>query len=134
MIFMSQSQMDKVEQDRLKRKQKKDSDRLTQVEKDYQESRRLTEERKANRVKYVSNNNLPQKDYKYKINFAVLYKGKQIGFHSEKCNDYEEYLMNPLLSLEVMFNYIPIGVEKLSITHSAKDRGACKSLIDQIKC
>ena len=113
MIFMSQAQIDKVEQDRLKRKQKKDSDRLTQIEKDYQESRRLTEERKTNRVKYVSNNNLPQKDYKYKINFAVLYKGKQVGFHSEKCDDYEEYLMNPLLSLEAMFNYIPIGVEKL---------------------
>jgi hypothetical protein len=56
---------------------------------------------------------MPKKEYKYKINFTVLYKGKQVGFHSEKCNDYEEYLMNPLLSLEAMFNYIPIGVEKL---------------------
>ncbi len=113
MIFMSQSQIDKIEQDRLQRKQKKDSDRLSQIELDYQESRRLTEERKANRYKFVSKNNLSQKEYKHKINFAVLYKGKQIGFHSEKCNDYEEYLMNPLLSLEAMFNYIPIGVEKL---------------------
>ena len=113
MIFMSQAQIDKVEQDRLKRKQKKDSDRLTQIEKDYQESRRLTEERKANRTEFVSGKDIPQKDYKYKINFVVLYKGKQVGFHSEKCDDYEEYLMNPLLSLEAMFNYIPIGVEKL---------------------
>ena len=113
MIFMSQAKIDKVEQDRLKRKQKKDSDRLSQIEVDYQESRRLTAERKANRVKFVSKNNLPMKDYKYKINFAVLYKGKQVGLHSEKCNDYEEYLMNPLLSLEAMFNYIPIGVEKI---------------------
>ena len=113
MIFMSQAQTDKVEQDRLKRKQKKDSDRLAQIENDYQESRRLTAERKANRLKFVSKNDILQKEYKYKINFTVLYKGKQVGFHSEKCNDYEEYLMNPLLSLEAMFNYIPIGVEKL---------------------
>ena len=113
MIFMSQAQIDKVEQDRLKRKQKKDSDRLAQIERDYQESRRLTAERKANRTEYVSGNDTPQREYKYKINFAVLYKGKQVGLHSEKCNDYEEYLMNPLLSLEAMFNYIPIGVEKI---------------------
>ena len=113
MIFMSQAQIDKVEQDRLKRKQKKDSDRFAQIEKDYQESRRLTAERKANRTEWVSGKDMPKKEYKYKINFVVLYKGKQIGFHSEKCDDYEEYLMNPLLSLEAMFNYIPIGVERL---------------------
>jgi len=113
MIFMSQTQIDKVEQDRLKRKQNKNSDRLTQIEKDYQESRRLTAERKANRTEFVSGKDIPKKEYKYEINFIVLYKGKQVGFHSEKCDDYEEYLMNPLLSLEGMFNYIPIGVEKL---------------------
>jgi hypothetical protein len=113
MIFMSQAQIDKVEQDRLKRNQKKNSDRISKIEIEYQESRRLTEERKATRTKFISNNNLPKKDYKYNINFAVIYKGKQIGLHSEKCNDYEEYLMNPLLSLEAMFNYIPIGVDIL---------------------